>query len=230
MALRKKSKGATLIELIIYCVLSVAALGILVALVTVARRTGDHTYAQYLVAGNMATTIRMIRKELQSTSLASVTVYDGTGGQRPGFSCISAYDGNGEFKLGAYGAPHWQKHVYYTLNGKQNISRSFTPISDTNYLPTLAPDPAGDPGGKPLMNDALPANKAVGQWHPASPSGGLEVGFVRRNGNTETISKDNPRLSNNPAHNTRLIEVALRTLDESGPHFMEVKFRVSPRY
>lgn len=230
MAVKPKNRGVTLIEMIIYCVLSVAALGILVSLVTVLRRTGDHTYAQYLVAGNLASTIRTIRKELQTTSLASVTVYDGQGGQEPGFSCVSAYDENGEFKMGAYGAPHWQKHVYYTVTGKSNITRWWIPISDPNYLPTLAPNPSGAEAAKALMNDALPVNTKVGQWQPATSFGGLEVGFVRRNGANETISHQNPRDSTNPAHNTRLIEVTLRTLDETGPNFMEVKFRVSPRY
>jgi hypothetical protein len=224
-----RSKGHTLIELIIYCALSVAALGILVSLITVARRTGDHTYAQYLVAGNMATTIRMIRKELQATSLASVTAY-GQSGDPPGFSCVSAYDDKGEFQLGAYGTPHWQKHVYYTLDAEGKVTRWTKDISDKNYLPTLAPAPTQTDAGKVLMYDALPPNTAVGKWQPATPFGGLEVGFVRRNGATETISRENPRDSTKPEENTRLIEVVIRTLDDKGPNFMEVKFRMAPRY
>lgn len=227
----KRFGGHTLIELVIYFALSVAALGILASLITVARRTGDHTYAQYLVAGNMATTIRMIRKELQATSLASVTAYGVNNGEAPGFSCVSAYDDKGEFQLGAYGTPHWQKHVYYTLNSEGNITRWTTDIADKNYLPTLAPNPTGpDSSGKALMSDALPPNIAVGQWQPATNFGGLEVGFVRRAGATETISRDNPRDSSAPEQNTRLIEVVLRTLEEQGPNFLEVKFRVAPRY
>jgi type II secretory pathway pseudopilin PulG len=226
----KRGGGHTLIELIIYFALSIAALGILASLFTVARRTGDQTYAQYLVAGNMATTIRMIRKELQATSLASVTSYGVTAGQAPGFSCVSAYDDKGEFQLGAYGTPHWQKHVYYTLNSEGAITRWTTDITDKNYLPTLAPDPTPDSGGKVLMHDALPPNTAVGTWQAATTFGGLEVGFVRRNGGAETVSFENPRDSKTPAQNTRLIEVILRTLEEAGPNFMEIKFRVAPRY
>jgi hypothetical protein len=239
----KRWGGHTLLELIIYMALSVAALGILVSLITVARRTGDHTYAQYLVAGNMATTIRMIRKELQATSLASVTSYGENGGEAPGFSCVSAYDDKGEFQLGAYGTPHWQKHVYYTLDAEGKITRWTTDIADKNYLPTLAPAPTASEGGKVLMQDALPPNKAVDKWQPATSYGGLQVGFVRRKGNLEVgppakfnqtgeeISPDNPRDSDKPEENTRLIEIVLRTLEEAGgPNFMEVKFRVAPRY
>lgn len=227
----KKSFGHTLIELIVYFALSAAALGILVSLITVARRTGDHTYAQYLVAGNMATTIRMIRKELQATALASVSVYGSGVGAAPGFSCVSAYDDNGEFRLGAYGTPHWQKHVYYLLNSQGQITRTTRDIPNKNFLPTLAPVAAPDASsGKVLMQDALPPNKAVGQWQPATSTGGLEVGFVRRSGGTETISTQNPRDSDQPAQNTRLVQVTLRTLEESGPNFMEVSFRVAPRY
>ncbi len=231
MALNGK-RGHTLIELVVYFALSVAVLGILASLVRVARNTGDHTYAQYLVAGNLPTTMRMIRKELQATSLASVTVYGAQSGEAPGFSCVSAYDDDGEFQLGAYGTPHWQKHVYYLLNADGNVVRSTQSMAEKDYLPTLAPTPSpgGDGGGKSLMHDALPPMKAVGQWQPATSFGGLEVGFVRRSGAAETISRENPRDSTKPEENTRLIEVVLRTLEESGPNFMEIKFRVAPRY
>ncbi len=234
MAIRRKQRGFTLIEIIVYCALSIAALVVLISMVQVIRRTGDHTYAQYLVSGNMATTIRMIRKELQATSLASITSYGATSGQAPGFSCVSAYDDKGEFKLGSYGTPHWQKHVYYTLNNAGVVTRWTQNIADKNYLPSLAPSvsatPSPDGESKALMNDALPPNKAVGTHHPASSYGGLEVGFVRRNGATETVVPQNPRDSANPEQNTRLLQVTLRTLEESGPNFLEVKFRVHPRY
>lgn len=80
------------------------------------------------------------------------------------------------------------------------------------------------------MSDALPPNKAVGKWFAASTFGGLEVGFVRRAGGKETISRVNPRDSDKPAESTRLVEVIIRTLEENGPNFLEIKFRVSPRY
>lgn len=232
MALKRKFGGTTLIELIIYFALSLAALGILASLFTVARRTSDTTYAQYLVAGNMATTVRMIRKELQATSLASITSYGEKSGQAPGFSCVSAYDDKGEFQLGVYGTPHWQKHVYYSLNNKGNVTRWTTNIANKNFLPVLAPTPGAPDGatGRVLMSDALPPNKAVGKWFAASTFGGLEVGFVRRAGGKETISRVNPRDSDKPAESTRLVEVIIRTLEENGPNFLEIKFRVSPRY
>ncbi len=228
MALRKR--GFTLIEIIVYFALSVAALGILLSLFTVLRRTSDHTYAQYLVSGNLATTTRMIRKELQATSLASITSYGANAGEAAGFSCVSGYDNEGEFKLGAYGTPHWQKHVYYTLDGQGRITRWTKDITDKNYLPTLAPPPVKDDAGRVLMTDALPPNKAVDKWHPASNYGGLELGFVRRSGANETVVPQNPRDSANPEQNTRLVQVTLRTLEESGPNFLEIKFRVFPRY
>lgn len=226
----KRPQGFSLIEIIVYFALSVAALGILLSLFTVMRRTSDHTYAQYLVSGHMATTMRMMRKELQATSLASITSYGANSGEAPGFSCASGYDENGEFKLGAYGTPHWQKHVYYTLNNEGRIARWTEDIGDKNYLPSIAPTPSPVDEGRVLMTDALPPGKAVGQWHAASSYGGLEVGFVRRNGATETVVPENPRESNTPEQNTRLVQVTLRTLEENGPNFLEIKFRVFPRY
>lgn len=232
-------RGHTLIELVIYFFLSVAAGLIVLQLFLLAQRSGDRAYATYLVSGNMATTIRMIRKELQATSLASVTSYGSTAGQAPGFSCVSAYDDKGEFQLGAYGTPHWQKHVYYTLDNKGAISRWTTDIADKNFLPTLAAAPGAPDAstGKVLMQDALPPNQAVGsskdpdKWHPASSYGGLEVGFLRRDNASETVVPENPRDSTEPEKNTPLIQVIVRLFEaERGPNFMEIKFRVAPRY
>lgn len=228
MALRHR--GFTLIELIVYFALSAAALGILVALITVLRRTGDHTYGQYLVSGNMATAVRMIRKDLQATALASVTAYDGSTG-RSGFSCVSAYDTNGQFTLGLYGTPHWQKYVYYLLGTDGNVRRASTEIVNKNYLPGLAPAPPASMEDKVLMFDVLAPHKAVDKWQPATPAGGFDVGFVRRKGADEALSYTNPRDSTKPAENTRLIEVTLRIFEEkAGPNFLELKFRVAPRY
>lgn len=235
----KAGKGHTLIELIIYFALSVAALGILASLITVARRTGDHTYAQYLVAGNMATTIRMIRKELQATSLASVTPYGSKAGEAPGFSCVSAYDDKGEFQLGVYGTPHWQKHVYYTVSPEGVLTRWTTDIADKNYLPTLAPAPGAPSAstGKALMHDALPPNKGFGDWVKAGSTaakyGGLQVSFITQElaGDVlmETVSPENPRDNDTEANrNSRLVHVVLRTLEET--NFFEVQFMVAPRY
>lgn len=227
----KDSRGHSLIELIIYCALSVCALGILTSLVIVARRTGDQVYAQYLVAGNMATTIRTIRKELEATALASVTSYGNNRLDPAGFSCVSAYDSNGEFQLGSYGTPYWQKHVYYMLDKEGKITRWTSDIAKKDYLPVLAPPPTtpGD-AARVLMHDALPPGRAVGNWQPATNFGGLEVGFVRREGAEDTIAYHNPRDFADTATNTRLVQVVLRSLEESGPNFMEVKFRVCPRY
>jgi hypothetical protein len=233
---RTTRRGVTLIELVIYFALSIAAGLILMSLFMLAGRGQESAYASYLVSGNMATTIRMIRKELQATALASITVLPA--GATSGFSCVSAYDDKGEFKLGAYGAPHWQKHVYYSVNAEGDITRWTAPIANQNFLPTLAPAAAAvtPATARVLMPDALPPNTAVGdadnkdpdRWHPASPSGGLELGFVQRNG---TVVPVNPRDSATPAQNTRLVQVILRLFErERGPNFMEVKFRVSPRF
>lgn len=232
---RNPRRGATLIELVIYFALSCAAGLILLSLFLLATRGGEQAYGTYLVSGNMATTIRMIRKELQATALASIVL--APAGATSGFSCVSAYDDKGEFQLGAYGAPHWQKHVYYSLNAKGDISRWTANIADQNFLPTLAPAAGVNPAtGRVLMPDALPPNTAVGdadnkdpdRWQEAKPAGGLEVGFLRRDG---TVVAQNPRDSADPEQNTRVVQVVLRLFEkERGPNFMEVKFRVTPRF
>ncbi|MFA5507636.1 MAG: hypothetical protein WC314_07430 [Vulcanimicrobiota bacterium] len=223
-------RGFTLIEIIIYFALSVAALAILYSLFTVLRRTGEHTYAQYLVSGDLSTTMRMVRKDLQSTALASITSQGAEAGEEPGVSCVSGYNQDGELQLGAYGVPHWQKHVYYTLDTEGAITRWSKDIADKNYLPSLAPPLVKDQSGRVLMSDALPPNTSVGQWHTGSSYGGLEVGFVRRDGAAESVVPQNPRESTDPEQNTRLVQVILRLLEEEGPNFLEIKFRVFPKY
>lgn len=229
---RSKSGGFTLIELIIYFGISALALGVIVSLFALAQRTQRQTYGQYLVGGSLSSTIRLMRRELQATALASVKLYPNPDGN-PGLSCASAYDQKGEFSINAYGVPNWQKHVFYHLNNDGSLVRWSKPMATLNFLPhaTDTSPSAVESDARSIMSGTLPPNTSVANFHPGTKFGGLEVSFVRRNKGVDTLSQVNPADSKDYESHTRLIEVTLRTYEErSEPDFSEVTFRVCPRY
>ncbi len=233
MALERFRKGGfTLIEMVVYFGISVVALGVIVSLFTVAQRTQRQTYSQYLVGGSLSSTVRLLRRELQATALASIQVYPQDGGS-PGLSCASAYDSDGKFTVNGYGVPHWQKHVFYSLGENGSLSRWKKDIPEPNLLPVKALALPSDLGtdGSSIMSGLLPANKAVEGIHEASKFGGFEVSFVRRTDGEDTLTQVNPTDSTDYDSHTRLVQVTIRTLeDRSQPDFSEITFRVCPRY
>jgi type II secretory pathway pseudopilin PulG len=221
-------RGFTLIELVIYFGLAVVTLGVVLSMFTLAQRTQRQTYSQYLVGGSLSSTIRLIRRELQVTALSSIKNEEGV----PGFSCASAFDGDGKFTVNGYGVPHWQKHVYYQLDDTALIRWS-KDIPNANLLPspsdTNLANANGD--GRSVMSGLLPANTAVGEVYAGSPYGGLEINYVRRENGEDSLSNTNPRDSQDYELHTRLVDVTLRTFeDRSQPDFSEITFRVCPRY
>lgn len=228
-----KQKGFTLIEIIIYFFLCAIAMGIIVSMFALAQRTQRQTYGQYLVGGSLSSTIRLIQKELQATALASIRAYptDGTG--EPGFSCVSAYDADGKFALNGYGAPKWQKHVFYTLDDTALVRKSKVFANPDTALPLASAElPSAVQGeSRAVMSGLLQANKAVKDIQAASPFGGLELSFVRRANGVDSYSQVNPSESKDYDQHTRLVQVTLRTLeDRSQPDYSQITFRVCPRY
>lgn len=226
----RKKLGFTLIEIVIYFGLAATALGILTSMFILASRTQQHTYSQYLVGGSLSSTVHLIRRELQATALASIKAY---GNGTPGFSCVSAYDSDGNFAINGYGVPDWKKHVFYNLDSDGSLTRWTKDIASPNSLPLPSDDLPStlSSEGRPIMAGLLPANKVVEDIYPGSPSGGLELSFVRRENGTDSLSPDNPAASSDYEQHTRLVEVTIRTFeDHSNPDFSELTFRVCPRY
>lgn len=231
MALRR---GFTLVELIIYFMLSALILGLILSLFTVAKRTQQHTYSQYLVGGPIASTIRLLRKELQSTALGTVRAFPTeTGSEAPGMSCLSAFDEqDGKFQLGDYGAPHWQKHVFYSLNSEGTLTRWSEELGEKDYLPRAAVKLPSErsSGGRAVMHGLLPPNKGVDSYQDPTKYGGFEIAFVRRDNGEDSLSYVNPTESDEYDTHTRLVQVTLRTYGDRDPTFSEITFRVCPRF
>lgn len=229
MAIRRM-RGFTLVELIVYFGLSVIVLGLLFSMFTVAKRTQQHTYSQYLVGGPIASTIRLIRRDLQATALTSIQVHQDAN-ERPGLSFVSAYNNEGTFVIGDYGTPRWQKHVAYHLNEKNALVRRTQEIADKDYLPRPSTlPPSAMTGGRAVLHGLLAPNRSVENVQPATSYGGFEVGFVRRGTTGESIHPTNPAKSTDYPSHTRLLEVTLRTSGERDSSFAEIRFRVCPRY
>lgn len=230
---RQDRNGFTLIEIVVYCGIASLVLGIIVSMFKIAGRTQQQTYSQYLVGGSLASTIRLLRNELQSTALASIKAHPEAGGTAPGLSCVSAFDKDGKFTVNGYGVPLWQKHVFYHLGSDGSLSRWQQPIQDPNMLPapsaTLPSQLGSD--GRSVMSGLLPPNKAAASYYPSTKFGGFEINFVRRTNGDDSLSQVNPADSKDYATHTRLVQVTLRTFEErSEPDFSEISFRVCPRY
>ena len=224
-------RGFTLIEIVIYFGISAVALGIIASIFAIAQRTQRHTYSQYLVGGSLSSTVRLLRKELQATSLSSIQVYPEAGDTGPGMSCASAYNEDGKFSLNGYGVPNWQKHVFYHLDSDGSLARWTKVKAEQNFLPNRSDDmPSEIDGGRSVMNGLLPANTEVENFYSASNVGGFEINFVRRNNGVDSLSPVNPSDSEDYETHTRLVQVTLRTYEERQDNFSELSFRVCPRY
>lgn len=223
-------RGMSLIELVVYCAVSAVVVGMVTSLYIVLNRTQQHTYAQYLMGSRISSAIRVLRRDLQATALSSIQAYP----DQAALSFVSAYDADGNFTLGDYGSPHWQKHVYYNLNNKGELTRWASPITDKNYLPLPASsDPASVQGdAKGLTEGLVPPNEAVMGLHEPTPYGGFEINFVRRENGVDSLSKINPKDSEDFETHTKLVEVTMKTVEGSStePIYSSLKFRVCPRY
>ncbi len=181
----------------------------------------------------MASTIRLLRNELQSTALASIKAYPESGGTTSGLSCVSAFNKDGKFTVNGYGVPLWQKHVFYSLGSDGSLSRWQQVIDKPNLLPTpstVDPSQLGS-DGRAVMNGLLPPNKVASTYYPATKFGGFEINFVRRTAGVDSLSQVNPTNSNDYGSHTKLVQVTLRTFEDRGePDFSEISFRVCPRY
>lgn len=245
-----KRRGFTLLELVIYVGLGALALGAILSLFMISRSAQQQTYTSSLVSGRVYTALRMLRRDLQETALASIEVYPNANdsAENPGLSMAGAYLGDKPtLEVSAFGAPRWEHTVFYTLKpqtGKTGTLVRWTKNYDTvNLLPQLdlSPPSAIDAATeRTLVEDLLLPNLTIenvgeGGSYDSGPQGGLEVSYIRRNNGEageETLTTENPR-SGDAADNTRLVQVKLKLLrDESHskPSLFTMVLRVTPRY
>lgn len=249
----KSSKGATLIELVIYFALSTLVVMTIASVFRIAKSTQQATYSSYLMSGRTYSALTILRRDLQNTALSAITSYPNSSdnGEAPGMSCPSPFGAEGERKgelhVNPYGSPEWKKTIHYTVQKKGNhvgaLLRWSKKIETTDLLPlkgTLSPSQVEGDQGKGLLEDVLLANQSIsgvgenGQY-TTGPEGGFSVRFVRRQGGEdgpESLSAENPS-TQAASGNTRLVDVTLKILrDEkrSQPSLYVLKLRACPRY
>lgn len=237
-----RKRGFTLMEILIYSVLSLVALGVIYALFILARRTAASSFSSYMVGGHTELAISALRRDLSQTALGSIT----QGKTSPGVSMVSALTDT--MQVNPYGAPRWDRHVYYALIGNAGdqtgtLFRYEDPLPSPNLLPLVSTkDPSSKPGEeRAALHNVLMPNTKVDNLQDAAgytsdKFGGFRVQFVRREGGPsgkETLVDDNPAVAGNPEDHTRLVEVELKILQKSGfgkPDFYCIKFRVMPQF
>jgi len=143
-----------------------------------------------------------------------------------------------------FGAPQWDKHVYYGLQIQAgartgDLVRWERDLAIKNGLPTPAAVMAIPTSGakrRVLIHDLVAPNQSFQEAGPTVASdafGGFRLQFIRRldgEDGQEQLVNINPR-SGNPRDNTSLIEVELKLFVEKGRgDYYAVKFRVHPQY
>ena len=245
-----RTRGFTLLELVIYAALGALALGAILSLFVISRSTQEQAYTSSLVSGRVYTAMQILRRDLQATALSSIQVYPNTNqsGELPGCALASAYLGDdNELQLNAFGAPRWEKTVFFTLKPKTSLTGTLVrwekDYSNIDLLPQLdlaPPSGIAQATQRTLVEDVLLPDKTVenvgpGGSYESGKQGGFEVSFIRRAGGEEgeeTLTTENPR-EGDPANNTRLVQVKIKLLrDEtrSKPSLFTMTLRVSPRF
>ncbi|MGE0491546.1 MAG: type II secretion system protein J [Vulcanimicrobiota bacterium] len=249
MALNRR--GYTLIEMVIYIGLFAVAMVTIGSVYILSSRTQKQVYADALVSGRTGSALDVIRKDLQTTALASITAYPNktSSTEAPGLSMAGAYDDKRNFVINDYGAPQWDSTVFYTVkktNAKTGtLYRWQEDVSDKDKLPQLPqlssmlPSALKD-NSHALLENVLLSNLTIdgvgeGGKFDTGDGGGFEVMFVRREGGedgTESLTAENPRTQ--PANgNTRLVQVTLKILRDEGsspPTLFTQTIRVTPRH
>ena len=245
--MKNRQKGMTLAELIVYMALAVLASTLLWAFQNITRSTQKATTASYLVSGATETCIEWIRRDVNESALASIRAYpeNESSTEAPGMSLVSnrafAKENRGKPLVNSWGAPLWDKHVFYSLQTSPgentgNLIRWEKEIANKNLLPIpseVAPSMLGPENSKVLLRDVLAPNVTVSGVGPGGgittdEFGGFRSQFLRRLGGSdgeEMLTTVNPT-AGNPRDNTRMMEFELKILQDE-KNYYSVEFRVA---
>ena len=117
----QKTKGYTLMEVIVYMFIATLMLTIITGIFYSMSRSYSHAAASYDVQREVYVAAEQIRRDISQTSLNSIVVYHHEGNNHPGVSMISAYHDEKikacvykrYFKMSDYGTPDWSEHIFY---------------------------------------------------------------------------------------------------------------------
>lgn len=240
----RKTRGMTLIELIVYMALAVLATVLLWSLQKVTRTTRNATTSSYLVNGQTETCVDWMRQDINETALASIQVYPNLqeSSEAPGMAMVSSRSfADSDLLTNSWGAPQWDKHVAYTLDVKPgelvgNLVRWERELDNKNLLPQLAdflPSVKGSGNSKVILRDVLAPDSTVPRVGPSDTTstdefGGFRARFIRRIGGAggeEAFTWQNPT-AGNPRDNTRLLEFQIKILQDD-KNYYDLTFRAA---
>jgi hypothetical protein len=247
-----RSRGASLIELMVYCALSLLALGLMADLFYTGETVSTTVSSAYSLDEDVESAIRWLRQDLKGTALSTIVVYPRPAANtdddsQPGMCLASPYQyGSGKYSFSEFGTPAWNKFVLYTVQPKSEKlgalvrweSRYETPQLAPLVPANLVPDKITDTSHqRNLVDQVVLPNAIIEGMDPLDPLyGGFQVGFVRSD---NTVSEYNPQEVSNglgtpTGDNTRMVEVQLSCLMDSSkidkPTFVQLKFRVAPDF
>lgn len=129
ISIRKKDKGVTLIEALVYCVITGLVFTGIYSVFYSAQKNYYTTRAGIEVQRASLSTTNALCKELSESALGSIYLYAPTGlppSAYPGIVFMSPRDENGNISINTgTGAPYWNKYVAYYLNTDPEDSSSF---------------------------------------------------------------------------------------------------------
>lgn len=249
----RSHRGYTLIELLVAMAMALVVLTAIIRVFWFGRKVERQARSAYLITADADVAFRKVQEDLRLTHLGSIRV-DGQGG---GFSMISPLENNDRstFALSDYGTARWKTWVHYTVTGQTdvtgNLVRWEAPYTGTNPVPsTFKPTQIGSPKWSLLSGVTLPGVKtsegtdAEKLRFPKmginlADNGGLQLRFVRREGDSTVLSSTNPveksdkDTSDWSKGTTQLVDCRLQVADKSTESgrwsIYTLNFRVEPR-
>jgi hypothetical protein len=159
---QRPARGFTLVEIIVYAFLSLLILMMVFAVFKSGRDSYNTVTDTYLLGKQADAGLRSLREDLTDTALASIVLRDRPDGDTT-LSMISARNAaSGRFETTLYGAPKWQRYVFYTLAGddkdgslirwEQPIATPTSPVPQPSSIDPDAPEGQTAPSRRTLFH------------------------------------------------------------------------------
>ena len=240
-----KRRGLSLIETIAAASILILIMSIVVAVMRSGQKTQAETQSVVSLTGDVLAGVRQLRKDLETTSLTSVAVFES-----PPSCSMAVVDG--KKPVTDFGTPAWNGHIYYTLEPSEKVTTKLLRWTQkeskadgfpraSKQLPWEIPEPSKPSVSiKNLLSPAWTIEQGQQGFEAVRKQGdgGFQVRFVRKAVDGQrSLSTDNPTLFNDNQRrgwsegNTPLLQVNLVVTRSERSRLSAVKFdlRVAPR-
>lgn len=237
-------RASTLIELMIASFISLILLSVLLMCFILGKSVSDYSEYSYLLTRETFESLNWIMRDLRETSLTTIRTYeDDPSSESPVLTFEAASKtGSGKLEISNFGTPLWQKHVIYTLQPDEKLSKQYgvrvgslvryelsgdgklSPFPVALELPgpekhpTL---PSGLQSRRVILRNVVLKDQSLNyQGKKDDDYHGFQLSFIRRSRDGDKIGKDefsdiNPALADDTKKNTKLVNVQLTLLEVS---------------